>query len=202
MAQTRNAPCREIAARERIMQVSSSHEIASPDRDVFGTYEEDEMPWPADSPGCCRATHLDAADEDDESMDDVDRHHSSVVDSEDMDEDEDGEDNPDNEEEVVHEEGGTDVSEGSNHVTIETFPSQFGDAGVAMERGSGSLYRKYNNNRQEALEDNIYAPFKSKLDWDFAQWAKLRGPGSTAINELLNIDGVSMIRFQSSCAVD
>jgi hypothetical protein len=29
------------------------------------------------------------------------------------------------------------------------------------------------------------------MDWKVAHWAKLRGPGSTAFSDLLNIDGVS-----------
>jgi hypothetical protein len=33
-------------------------------------------------------------------------------------------------------------------------------------------------------------PFISKMDWEIARWAKLRGPGSTAFSELLSIDGV------------
>lgn len=40
-------------------------------------------------------------------------------------------------------------------------------------------------------DENVWAPFKSKLDWDLARWAKMRGPGSTALSELLAIDGVS-----------
>lgn len=40
-------------------------------------------------------------------------------------------------------------------------------------------------------EANIWAPFASKLDWEMARWAKLRGPGSTALTELLKLDGVS-----------
>ncbi|THG94848.1 hypothetical protein EW026_g6702 [Hermanssonia centrifuga] len=39
-------------------------------------------------------------------------------------------------------------------------------------------------------QKNIYAPFASKLDWQTARWAKLRGPGSTAFTDLLSIDGV------------
>ncbi|KIM46872.1 hypothetical protein M413DRAFT_16473 [Hebeloma cylindrosporum] len=39
-------------------------------------------------------------------------------------------------------------------------------------------------------EGNIWAPFQSKLEWEVAQWAKLRGPGSTAFTELLEIEGV------------
>jgi hypothetical protein len=39
--------------------------------------------------------------------------------------------------------------------------------------------------------NNIYAPFNSKVDWEVARWAKLRGYGSTAFTDLLKIDGVS-----------
>jgi hypothetical protein len=170
-------------------------ETPTPDGDFFGTYDEDETPWPFPR---WRATDLDADDEEDVLMDGAGGPPSSVADSQDMDdEDDSGEDDQDNEEEVADEEGGTGVNE--DCVTIETFPLQYGDAGVAIERGSGSLYKKYNNDCQEDLEDNMYLPFKSKLDWDFARWAKLRGPGSTAINELLNIDGVSTVLFQSLC---
>ncbi|THH00887.1 hypothetical protein EW026_g1714 [Hermanssonia centrifuga] len=35
-----------------------------------------------------------------------------------------------------------------------------------------------------------YAPFTSKLEWEVARWAKLRGPGSTALTDLLSIEGV------------
>lgn len=35
-----------------------------------------------------------------------------------------------------------------------------------------------------------YAPFISRIDWEMAKWAKLRGPGSTAFSELLQIEGV------------
>jgi hypothetical protein len=38
---------------------------------------------------------------------------------------------------------------------------------------------------------NVYAPFTSKIDWEIARWAKLRGAGSTAFTDLLKIDGVS-----------
>ncbi|KAN0134253.1 hypothetical protein V8E53_008025 [Lactarius tabidus] len=38
--------------------------------------------------------------------------------------------------------------------------------------------------------ENIWFPFQSKHDWEFAQWSKNRGPGSTAVTELLAIDGV------------
>ena len=39
-----------------------------------------------------------------------------------------------------------------------------------------------------------YEPFSSKLDWEIARWAKMRGPGSNALTELLNIEGVSHLQ--------
>ena len=38
---------------------------------------------------------------------------------------------------------------------------------------------------------NPYSPFTSRIDWELAKWAKLRGPSATSFTELLNIDGVS-----------
>lgn len=37
----------------------------------------------------------------------------------------------------------------------------------------------------------MWAPFSSEIDWRVAQWAKMRGPGSNAFTELLEIPGVS-----------
>ena len=45
--------------------------------------------------------------------------------------------------------------------------------------------------QHSASATNPYAPFLSKLDWEVARWAKLRGPGSTAVTELTGIEGVS-----------
>ncbi|KAJ7926370.1 hypothetical protein B0H13DRAFT_2229408 [Mycena leptocephala] len=42
----------------------------------------------------------------------------------------------------------------------------------------------------ESTATNPYAPFKSKVDWEIAKWAKFRGAGSTAFTDLLNIGGV------------
>ena len=43
---------------------------------------------------------------------------------------------------------------------------------------------------QTGGEENIWVPFESKVEWEIAQWAKLRGPGSTAFTEFLEIEGV------------
>lgn len=39
-------------------------------------------------------------------------------------------------------------------------------------------------------DDNIFYPFASKIEWEIARWAKLRGSTSTAFTDLLSIDGV------------
>ncbi|KAJ3786888.1 hypothetical protein GGU10DRAFT_374527 [Lentinula aff. detonsa] len=49
-------------------------------------------------------------------------------------------------------------------------------------------YSQYSHNLKAGL--NAWAPFGSKIEWEIARWAKLRGPSSTAFTELLAIDGV------------
>lgn len=47
-------------------------------------------------------------------------------------------------------------------------------------------------------KENLWAPFASKADWELACWAKLRGPGSTAFSELLDIEGVCVLYVRYS----
>ena len=50
---------------------------------------------------------------------------------------------------------------------------------------------------QDAINnpENPWAPFKSRIDWEVARWAKMRGPGSTAFSDLLGIEGVSCFKL-------
>ncbi|KAF7972500.1 hypothetical protein HWV62_17870 [Athelia sp. TMB] len=48
------------------------------------------------------------------------------------------------------------------------------------------MYNKYQHETGNAL----WGAFQSRIDWEFARWAKLRGPSSTAVSDLLNIDGL------------
>jgi hypothetical protein len=52
---------------------------------------------------------------------------------------------------------------------------------------------QYSAELKDGANQNIYAPFSSELDWKFARWAKLRGPGSTSVTELMAIEGVCFI---------
>ncbi|TFK95251.1 hypothetical protein BDV98DRAFT_587226 [Pterulicium gracile] len=54
-------------------------------------------------------------------------------------------------------------------------------------------------------EENIYHPYLSKLDWDLANWANRRNPGSNALLELLAIPGVVEkldLSYSSSCEMN
>lgn len=85
--------------------------------------------------------------------------------------------------------GGRDAIENAlrQPTVIDRFPSASAGAPVAtvLEPSFPSQYDKGVNSH-----DNLYTPFSSRLDWEVARWAKLRGPGSNALTELLRIDGV------------
>ncbi|KAG2148846.1 hypothetical protein DEU56DRAFT_909161 [Suillus clintonianus] len=50
---------------------------------------------------------------------------------------------------------------------------------------------EYGAHLSNAERDNVYHPFASKMDWEVARWAKLRGLSSTSLSDLLAIQGVS-----------
>ena len=59
--------------------------------------------------------------------------------------------------------------------------SGFTPPGVGDEEYQGSLDNP----------ENLWAPFRSRIDWEFTKWANIQGPGSTAVSDLLKINGVS-----------
>ncbi|KAJ7601791.1 hypothetical protein DFH06DRAFT_1401017 [Mycena polygramma] len=78
---------------------------------------------------------------------------------------------------------------------------RFHDTPVIVKYPSARAGEEISNKRAASTEEkyddalgksaNIYAPFASKMDWDLARWAKLRGSGSTAFTDLLKIEGVT-----------
>ncbi|KAJ7468883.1 hypothetical protein B0H11DRAFT_2159425 [Mycena galericulata] len=67
------------------------------------------------------------------------------------------------------------------------FPGGRAGTQIPGER-RGSAEEQYSNTLGKSR--HIYAPFASKMDWEVARWAKLRGAGSTAFTDLLKIEGV------------
>ncbi|KAH7877289.1 uncharacterized protein C8R40DRAFT_1040909 [Lentinula edodes] len=55
------------------------------------------------------------------------------------------------------------------------------------------------------IDSNCWAPFTSRIDWEIARWAKIRGPSSTAFSELLEIKGVCKalgLSYRSSAEIN
>ncbi|KAJ4470309.1 hypothetical protein C8R41DRAFT_970460 [Lentinula lateritia] len=78
------------------------------------------------------------------------------------------------------------------HVTV--FGGQAGTpipnsnpAEVPFDSSDGFLHYK---SQIPGIDSNCWAPFTSRIDWEIARWAKMRGPSSTAFSELLEIKGV------------
>ena len=69
------------------------------------------------------------------------------------------------------------------------FPSEL--AGAPLEHEHRRVDSQYQYLHLPQSFDNPFAPFASKMDWEVARWAKMRGPGSTAVSELLKIENVS-----------
>jgi len=77
-------------------------------------------------------------------------------------------------------------SETALTVMIDHFPS--GNPGMpipGLPQGP-SAYESY----QATASDSVWAPFQSEIDWKFAHWAKMCGPTSSAVAELLAIPEV------------
>lgn len=69
-------------------------------------------------------------------------------------------------------------------------------AGEPLPANTGEDSSPEHAKYQQALNSpasNTYHPFQSRLEWEFARWAKFRGPSSTAVSELLGIEGVSVL---------
>jgi hypothetical protein len=79
---------------------------------------------------------------------------------------------------------------------ISEFPSARAGEWVEEERRSG--YEGYKETLGSDATDNLYTPFNSKMDWEFARWAKLRGVGSTSATELMGIEGVCVFLLDFS----
>jgi len=57
-------------------------------------------------------------------------------------------------------------------------------------RSADSTNNAYATRLGTNSDSNPYHPFASKLDWEVAKWAKLQGPSSTSLMDLLKIEGV------------
>ena len=73
-------------------------------------------------------------------------------------------------------------------VFVKRFP--FGSPGAPITGAhQGTTIYKSNH---KVFGESIWAPFHSECDWEIARWAKMRGPSSSAMEELLAIPSVRL----------
>ena len=72
-------------------------------------------------------------------------------------------------------------------------PIRMGTGNVGA-KVSASSYKSYGEQVGDGTKDNPYHPFSTRMEWEVARWAKLRGSGSTAFSDLLAIEGVCLHR--------
>ncbi len=76
-------------------------------------------------------------------------------------------------------------------IHVEHFPSEVAGQPVVLQNNLPSGYGDYQTRLPHiGGPENPYSPFANELDWSVGKWAKLRGPGSTAVSDLLEIPGV------------
>lgn len=85
----------------------------------------------------------------------------------------------------------------TNHIPPPTDRFRFKPIIVHYPGGNAGVPVPPPNAEDEHIDDvdNPWAPFTSRLDWEVARWAKLRGPGSTAFSELLKVDEVRIFYY-------
>ena len=85
-----------------------------------------------------------------------------------------------------------------NNVWTSHFTVKFGGrAGEAIDKSDEVGYARYSYDLCTRELPEEWAPFSTHMEWEIARWAKLRGPSSTALSELLKIDGVCRLSLLS-----
>lgn len=200
LAQTNNEPCRAVRRQQGQYLPGAAPDASSPTHsqtfagDFFGNdYIEQDFPWGNDPEA--PVDHDDDSDEpeseDSPGWEPTPRPFAaSVTDSSDSDDE--------MEEEygrlLTREERQNAEKTQQSAPVIDLYPSARAGE-IISDAESDAGYGKYEGSLASASVDNPYAPFSSKLDWEFARWAKLRGAGSTAVTELMGIEGVHFRSF-------
>ncbi|KAI0738669.1 hypothetical protein C8Q80DRAFT_1222483 [Daedaleopsis nitida] len=83
----------------------------------------------------------------------------------------------------------------ARHLRARTYVVQYpGDlAGSPIDKPLAPSGYKAFEARVDASGTNPYAPSVSRMDWEVAKWAEMRGPGSTALTEHLEIENLACL---------
>jgi len=82
-------------------------------------------------------------------------------------------------------------SDTTSTVVIEQFPSGSPGTPIPDSPWGSPAYASH----QDMLADSVWAPFCSQHDWAIVHWAKMSGPTSTAVTELLAIPEVWTLSY-------
>jgi hypothetical protein len=85
-------------------------------------------------------------------------------------------------------------SELAFNLVIDCFPLGNPGAPILGTQQDPTIYES----TQAALGDSIWAPFRSKCDWEIAHWAKMHGPTSLVVMDLLAISEVCGLYIYST----
>ncbi|KAM6489569.1 hypothetical protein JOM56_014988 [Amanita muscaria] len=138
------------------------------DGDFFGEYNEHDFDWPHDYDD----EHVEELDDDDMWVDPAPAIRNLQV------------QDPTADNEVSRPEHRLSAPE---EYKVEPFPSEQAGSPILFNSAIQSDFDSYG---QLLDSDNEYAPFSTKIDWEIARWAKVHGPSSAAVTELLKIDGL------------
>lgn len=78
-----------------------------------------------------------------------------------------------------------------SNIYVVPYPSEMAGRPLPKRKKSRNTNETYGELLHDPENDSEYAPFRHRIDWEIARWAKLRGPGSNAFSELVKIPGVS-----------
>jgi hypothetical protein len=80
----------------------------------------------------------------------------------------------------------TNNSDTSPQVFVDHFPHGSPGAAITGAHQGSTIYES----SRKVFGDSVWAPFHSQCDWEIACWAKMHGPSSSAMEELLAIPEV------------
>jgi hypothetical protein len=78
-------------------------------------------------------------------------------------------------------------AEKSPTVVIDRFPS---------DKAGAPIPSAARRSTEDTAAQSVWAPFVSQCDWQVANWAKMRGPTSSAVMDLLAIGEVRVLRLR------
>jgi hypothetical protein len=79
----------------------------------------------------------------------------------------------------------------TSQLTIDCFPHGLAGAPIPGVCQGPTSYESAHG----TLGDSKWAPFRSQCDWEIARWAKMQGPTSSAVTELLAISEVCYLQI-------